>query len=170
MATATAPWPCPVCAGLLPGHPEDCPHCGTPAAWIDLLLALGFAVRQFHYWSIIGSLSKPQYAALVEDLRRRQEAMASAAQRGEPAPADAGLPPRSACWRCGRACGAAQICGACGAPLATPEARLFRYKTFLSHEVNDQAGQGRLTPAQAEQFLAETADGLADLRSRLAGA
>jgi hypothetical protein len=80
------------------------------------------------------------------------------------------LPPRSACWRCGKACGAARVCGSCGAPLATPEARLFRYKTFLGREVNDQAAKGRLTPAQAEQFLAETADGLADLRGRLAGA
>lgn len=168
MATAPAPWPCPVCAWLLPGHLDDCPHCRTPADWLDLLLALGFALRQLHYWSITGALNRPQFRTVVESVRRRQEAMTAAANRGEAVPAPGGLPSRRTCWRCRTTSGpAASVCAACGAPLSTPEVRLFRYKTFLCQEVKDHARTGLLTQAQADHFLAETTEGLADLRTRL---
>jgi hypothetical protein len=138
---------------------------------VDLLLALGFAVRQFHYWNVVGALDRPRYRAIVEATRQRQEAMTEAARRGQPVVAATGLPDRGVCWQCQRACGvAASVCAGCGAPLATPEVRLLRYKTFLCQDVRDHARAGRLTEAQAEQFLTETSDGLAEVRARLAGA
>ena len=168
MASSVAPWPCPVCVGLLPPYPEDCPHCQLPAAWLDLLLALGFAVRQLHYWTIIGGMSRPQYQAIVESVRRRQDAMASAAVRGEAVPAGTGLPSRAICWRCQRPCpSSAQVCSACNAALASPEARLFRYQTFLCKEVQGHSQAGRLSAAQAEQFLKETRSSLAEMTGRV---
>jgi hypothetical protein len=169
MTNPTTHWPCPVCAELLSSALEDCPNCRLPGAWVDLLLALGFSVRQFHYWSILSALSKPQYRALLEAIRQRQEAWTRAAQAEQPLP-HTGLPSRGTCWRCQNTVSpTARLCAACGAPLATPEVRLFRYQTFLCQEIRDHAQAGRLTAEQAEQFLGEIGNSLADVTARLQG-
>lgn len=163
-------WPCPVCAELLGNTLEDCPHCRLPADWLDLMLAEGFAIRQFHYWSVVGILSKQQYRAVMDAAAFKQDAMTRAAQSGERVSPHSGLPSRSACWRCLRSFAPGTLfCGGCNAPLAVPEVRLFRYQTYLRQQVHDHALAGRLSAEQASLLLAETARNLADVKGRLSG-
>ena len=168
MSSKNAPWPCPACAGLLPSTLEACPHCQLPADWVDLLLALGYTLRQFHFWSVVGSLDKAEYRSILDSVRARQEDMLRAGQADQPVWTDTGLPERSVCWRCGHACGhAAKFCAQCAAPLVTPEVRLIRYQAFLGQEIRQHAAGGRLSPARASEFLAETTRSIDEVKRRL---
>lgn len=170
MSNASASWPCPVCAQVVPAGPLDCPHCRTPATWIDRLLALDFAIRRFHLCSLEGGLEKGQYRQIVEDSRLRREEMARAAQAGMPAPEAADLPARAQCWNCTMACPAqAKRCVSCGVALDSAEVRMGRYLTHLGHEIRRHAAAGRIGAGQAEQLLADTEKSLQELRARLRG-
>jgi len=167
MATATASWPCPACAELLPSQMDACPHCQLPGPWVDLLLAQGFAVRQFHFWHVCGAIDKPQFKALVKASREEQDAMLQAAQAGYEAPADTGLPSPSACWNCQYPTfPAAKRCPSCRVSVTGAEVRLIRYQTYLSRQVRDHAKAGRLATEAAETFLDELEKSLAELQAR----
>ena len=75
MSSANVPWPCPICAELIDVGLQDCPHCGTSADWMDLMRALDFSIRQFHYWHLTGGLDKTEYRAIVDASRIRREGM-----------------------------------------------------------------------------------------------
>src|SRR5580658_9477730 len=104
MASGMVPWPCPVCAELVSVVMEDCPHCHAAAGWVDLLRALDFSIRQFHYWSLTGTVSKEEYRAIVDACRVRREEMTRLAQRRFPVTEVAHLPPQGECWSCHTPC------------------------------------------------------------------
>jgi hypothetical protein len=168
MTMTLTPWPCPVCAALVPVGWQDCPYCQAPAAWIDQLLALDFTIRHFHYLTLTGAVSKPQYRLIVDACRQRRDEMVRAAQAGEPPPADTGLPSREQCWSCASPCRPdVRVCARCGATLDLPEVRLLRYRTYLCREIKAHEQAARLSSEQAAQLLAETQESLADVRDRL---
>src|SRR5262245_34208199 len=100
MATTPIPWPCPSCAAVIPIGWQDCPFCRLPAAWADQMLALDSTIRHFHYCSLVGTVGKDRYRAIVEACRARREEMEQAARAGGDVPPDTGLPPRTECWSC----------------------------------------------------------------------
>jgi hypothetical protein len=153
---------------MIPPTHQDCPHCGTPADWLDLMRAVDFAVRRFYLWKLEGAISGEQYRAIVDGCRKQLAGLAQAARVRRPIPTDTGLPARCTCWSCGAACApGARYCPVCAAPLDTPEVRLLRYQTFLQHEVKNLEAGGRITAAQAQQLLADFPERLAELRGRL---
>ncbi len=169
MSAATHPWPCPVCAELLPVGTKDCPSCHAGAAWIDLLRALDFSIRRFELWKLEGSLMRDEYRAIVADDRVRREAWQLAAQRGEPLPTDLGLLKLDECWSCHAPIRPAWAthCVSCGAPLQTPEVRLLRYQTFLCHEIQRHWHGQRLTNEEWQRFAVEAPEAQIDLLARL---
>jgi hypothetical protein len=129
---------------------------------------LDFTIRHFHYCSLTGDITKPQYRQIVDACRRRHEELVQAAQKGQPVPVATGLPSRLECWSCAHPClASSRYCASCGAPTDTPEVRQFRYRTFLCQEIRGHEQAGCLTPAQANQLLTLTAASLADLRQRV---
>src|SRR5262245_61645307 len=128
MQAASPPWPCPACAELVPAG-QDCPGCRLSANWIDLILAVDFTIRQFHFFSVTGEITRPQYRLIVADSRKWHDELVHEGQLGRPAPEVAGLQPRSQCWKCGEpGSGAEEYCSHCRLPLNTSEVRLLRYQ------------------------------------------
>ncbi len=168
MSPATASWPCPACAELIPADYHGCPHCRLPADWVDLLRALDFAVRRLLLWKLEGALGAEQYRAVIESCGQQQALLMEMARAGQPVPADTGLPPRCCCWSCGLTCHpSAHYCPDCSAPLHTQEARLLRYQQFLIGEVRRQQQAGRLTEAEARRLLSDAPERLSELRDQL---
>lgn len=168
MTTSTTPWPCPVCAEILPVGSRDCPFCSARSEWIDLLRAHDFAIRRFELWKLEGVLSKDEYRVILEDCRKRREAMVRSAQADQELPSDCGLPSPVECWYCRKPnAHVGQHCHACGAPLQSAEVNLLRYRTFLCHEIKRHEKEGRVRLADAESFLTETPDQQIDLLARL---
>ena len=162
------PWPCPVCTEVVSLSPRDCPHCQVPAAWIDLLNALDFAIRRFHWWSLVGTIDKQQYRVIVDYHRRERQGMAQAAQAGEDVPLDTGLPPQTLCPLCGNSSPTlVRRCPHCGVALDTSEARQVRYQTYLRREIEEHGRERRLGTAQVNQMIAETMAILDEQRGRL---
>lgn len=171
MASPVAPWPCPICAELVTIVMEDCPHCRAEAGWIDLLRALDFSIRQFHYWSLTGTVTKDEYRAIVDACRQRREDMSRQAQMGAPSAPEPTLPPQTHCWSCQTSCRPnMSFCGSCGAPLVVPEVRLLRYHTYLCGEITAHRKQSRLDPKKSQQLLEETLVTLEGVRQRLESA
>jgi hypothetical protein len=168
MNASTANWPCPACAELIPSDSEGCPRCRLSADWLDLLRALDFAVRRFLLWKLNGALSAAQYRGVVASCGEHLDRLVGLAREGQPAPADAGLPPRCCCWSCGVTCHpSAHYCPDCGGPLHTADVRLLRYEQFLVGEVRRQQQAGRLTEAEARHLLVDVPGQLTELRGRL---
>jgi hypothetical protein len=171
MSSANVPWPCPICAELVDGNAQDCPHCGTSAEWMDWMRALDFSIRQFHYWNLSGGVDKASYRAIVDASRVRREGMARQAETGQPAPQDKSLPPRTQCWSCSAPIRPnVRFCGNCGATLDAAEVRLLRYHTFLRSEIAEHAKARRITEKEAQALVAETDNTLATIRQRLEAA
>lgn len=168
MSNAVEPWPCPVCAALIPVGLHDCPHCHMPAEWLDLICALDFTIRRFHLRTLEGGLWKPQYQNLVAACRQRRDEMTQAGKSRRPVRPDTGLPSRSVCLHCGTRCPPnARYCVQCRLPLDTPTARMIRYQTFLCREIERHAQAGRMNADQCKQFLSDTNAALDELRARL---
>src|SRR5262245_39553653 len=167
MASPTGPWPCPVCAELIPFGFHDCPSCFTPAAWIERIGALDFSIRRFHYWNTIGWLSREKYRPIVDACRRRREAMVLAAQAGQSAFENQDVT-RADCWKCGQPIKPSiPRCAKCGATLDRPEVRHFRHLTFLDREIQAQEQAGRLTAAEAKQLQGDTQRNLQEIKQRV---
>lgn len=167
MTIANNPWPCPVCAEILPAGSRDCPLCSAPSEWIDLLRAHDFAIRRFELWKLEGVLSKEEYRTILDECRKRRETMVRAAQAGQPLP-ECGLPRQGECWYCRQATAhTTQHCRSCGAPLQSAEVNLLRYRSFLCHEIKRHEKEGRVRLAESEAFLTETPDQQIDLLARL---
>jgi hypothetical protein len=168
MNAATASWPCPACAELIPASYQSCPHCRVPADWLDLLRALDFAIRRFLLWKLEGALSPAKYRTVVATCGGQLDRLVRMAQAGLPLPADTGLHPRCSCWSCGLTCHpSAHYCPDCAAPLHTAEVRLLRYEQFLVGEVRRQQQAGHLTEEEARRLLAGTPEHLTELRGGL---
>jgi hypothetical protein len=168
MSSSSATWPCPACAEVIPGDHQGCTCCGISAEWVDLLRALDFAIRRFHYWKLEGCISEARYRAIINGCGRHLDRWLRLAQAGEPAPTDSGLSPRCLCWSCGLTCHpSAHYCPDCSAPLGTDEVRLLRYQQFLVGEVQRQRQAGRLTEAEAHELLSGAPERLSQLRDRL---
>jgi len=169
MSSATVPWPCPVCAELLPVGKNNCPSCHAGADWIDLLRALDFTIRRFELWKLEGKLSRDEYRAIVTDNRARREALVLESQQGKPVPANLGLLRLDECWSCHtpiRPAWATQ-CSSCGAPVQTPEVRLLRHQRFLCQEITRHWQAGRLSNEEWQQFSTEAPEAQIELLQRL---
>jgi hypothetical protein len=168
MSPASANWPCPACAELIPAGYQSCPHCRLSADWLDLLHALDFTVRRFLLWKREGSLSAAAYRRVVDACGRQLDRLLRMAQAGEPLPTETGLLPPYSCWSCELTCHpSARYCPDCAAPLASPEVRLLRYEQFLIGEVRRQQQAGRLTDEEAQRLLNRTPEHLSELRDQL---
>jgi Double zinc ribbon len=171
MSSANVPWPCPICAELIDVGLQDCPHCGTPADWMDQMRALDFSIRQFHYWHLTGGLDKTEYRAIVDASRIRREGMTRQAEKGEPAPQIPSLPSRSNCWSCAKPIRPnVRFCGQCGATLDAGEVRLLRFNTFLRSEIAEHAKAGRIAEKKSLALVQEVDQTLASIRVRLEAA
>jgi hypothetical protein len=168
MSPATANWPCPACAELIPADDLSCPYCLLPADWVDQLRALDFTIRRFLLWKLEGSVSAGQYRAIVEACGRQLGRLVEMARAGQLVPADTDLQPRWCCWSCQLTCHpSAHYCPDCSAPLHTAEVRLLRYQQFVIGEVRRQQQAGRLSEAEARRLLADAPEQLSNLRGQL---
>jgi hypothetical protein len=130
--------------------------------------ALDFAIRRFHWWSLVGTINKQQYRGIVDYYRRVREGMAQAAQVGDEAPLNSGLPAQTKCPVCGSSSAMpVRRCPQCGLALDTSEVRQFRYQTYLRCEIEGHGNAQRLGPVQVNQMIAETLASLNEQRSRV---
>jgi hypothetical protein len=170
MHAVHSPWPCPNCAELVPTG-LDCPACGLSADWIDLILAVDYAIRQFHYFNITGEITRAQYRLLVADCRQRHDELVHSGKMGRALPEVTGLPPRLCCWNCGGTCAPDNLCCKdCGLSCSGRDALLIRYQTFLCQQIRDNERQGLLSPPQASRLVAHIAAARAELKQRLEAA
>jgi hypothetical protein len=168
MHYATASWPCPACAELIPAGQPSCPHCRLSADWLDLLRALDYAIRRFLLWKLEGALSAAGYRALVDACGRHLDRLVQLARDGQPVPANTGLLPRCTCWSCELTCHpSAHYCPECAAPLHSAEVRQLRYEEFLTREIRRQQEAGRLSEDEVRRLMAGTPEHLSELRDRL---
>ncbi|HEV3258957.1 MAG TPA: hypothetical protein VG013_18950 [Gemmataceae bacterium] len=171
MSTAAPVATCPFCEQPLAPGQQQCANCHASADWLELAQAVAFCQRRFEQWCQERRVSGQQYQAIADFYRQMKQETAQAAGSGQPVSEDLGLPPRSLCWSCGaqrhNASAAAEFCTDCGAPLDSAVVRSLRFLNFLCHETKRHEEAGRLSLAQAHEFLTETRERIAGLRRRL---
>ena len=159
---------CAVCGQSLSAPQQDCPACGIPGPWQDLLAALAFARGCFAQWAKDRTIGERAGESIAEAYRRDSEMLIGMAKEHGPLPAEMMLMSPGKCWSCqADVAGAEEHCAACGAPLALPPVRNLRYWIYTTHQIKAHCDAGRLPLAQAHACMNHAKSQIAALRSRL---
>jgi hypothetical protein len=166
MSVAAATSACPLCGGSVGVGDKECAHCHAAPQWQDYARAVDFAQKAFAGWRQRGIIGQSNYERMNKVLLGVRQSIAAAVQEARPFPSDTGLPPQTACWRCGRpVAGFYSYCSTCGAPLGSG-ADTLRYLAYVSNEIT-RASAIELTLAQAHACAADVRGHLYALRAEL---